>query len=58
MFINLIFRQLLNNFILLIQSITFAFQNVINNTNFVFQNNVVILPLHNAHWMTLFNLRR
>ena len=37
---------------------TFVVQLDINNTyQRVFQNNVVILPLHNAHWITLFNLK-
>ncbi|SHI96678.1 hypothetical protein SAMN05216261_2377 [Algibacter luteus] len=38
---------------------TFVQQLDTNNTfTRVFQNNVVILPLHNAHWITLFNLKR
>lgn len=37
----------------------FALPKDINNTfNKVFQNNVVILPLNNAHWITLFNFKR
>lgn len=38
--------------------ITFAPYNIATQNAFAFQNNVVTLPLHNAHWVTLFNFKK
>lgn len=52
------FIKLLKSLCVKIQQTIFASYKLDFNNAFAFQNNVVALPLYNAHWATLFNFKR
>ncbi len=49
---------LLKSLCIKLHLITFAPYKIATQNAFAFQHNVVTLPLHNAHWVTLFNLKK